>query len=128
MCLSDSTKFIKLIKDTEESNHINLLKSININDDNEGYTWYSTNFNKFFPEKIELIIDTMIVDTVIDDTLVPEKNIENINVNLQKNIFDDSLKMNININKDFKMPIIGEFPYIKSEAGDTTINSNEAAE
>ena len=58
----------------------------------------------------------MIVDTMRDDTLVPKKYIENINVNLKKNIFDDSLKMNININKDFK---------IKSEVGDTTINSKE---
>ena len=105
--------------DAEESDHISLLESINLADDSEDYKWYSSNYNKFFPENIDTLIDSVIIDTVIEDT-VASKDIKSLmDFKTGKIVFDDSLKININIPDNIK---------IKSEVIDTTIKNNDAIE
>ena len=98
----DSTKFFKLIENAKHNDHISLIESINVTDDTESYKWYSSSYNKLFPVHVEQHTDTMIVDTVINDSIEAKKANYNIDINSGKIIFDDSLKININIPENFK--------------------------
>ena len=115
----DSTKFFKLIENAKHNDHISLIESINVTDDTESYKWYSSSYNKLFPVHVEQLTDTMIVDTVINDSIEAKKANYNIDINSGKIIFDDSLKININIPESFKP---------KSEIIDTLIENENSTE
>ena len=90
-----------------------------MSDENESYNWYSSSYNRLFPENINELIDTVIIDTTIKDIIDTNKVNYDINVKSGKIVFDDSLKMNFNIPENIN---------IKSEVIDTTIKNKDLTE